>query len=218
MNGNVFVDFAGTSISAAAGEGIRAFNYGIGNVSVDVAGGAMITAKVSGTSSSSDNAPYGIGAFNYGPGNIAVTTSNGDTITSGSSGIDAVNEATAITAAADALVTVAAAGSISSGTILTNSGGQPAGIAAGFLGGTSSTSNSNVNGTVIVTILPLSMLQPAWASTRSTMETETSRSTTPGRSRGRKAAFPLTRRVGVRVTSQSILLPGQASRGHQTSA
>ena len=150
VNGNVFVDFAGTSISAAAGEGIRAFNYGIGNVSVDVAGGAMITAKVSGTSSSSDNAPYGIGAFNYGPGNIAVTTSNGDTITSGSSGIDAVNEATAITAAADALVTVAAAGSISSGTILTNSGGQPAGIAAGFLGGTSSTSNSNVNGTVIV--------------------------------------------------------------------
>jgi hypothetical protein len=150
VNINVYVDFAGTSITAAAGQGIRAFNYGIGNVSVDVAGGAMITAKVSGTSSSSDNAPYGIGAFNYGPGNIAITTSNGDTITSGSSGIDAVNEATAITAVADALVTVGAAGSISSGTILTNSGGQPAGIAAGFLGGTSSTSNSNVNGTVIV--------------------------------------------------------------------
>jgi hypothetical protein len=149
VNGNVFVDFGG-SITAAAGVGIKAFNYGIGSVTVNVGYGASITATHSSTATEPDNAPYGIGAFNYGPGDIAVTTSSGDVIKSGSSGIDLVNEATAITVGADALVTVTAAGTINSGTILTNSGSQPSGIVAGFFGGTSATPNQDVNGTVIV--------------------------------------------------------------------
>jgi hypothetical protein len=79
-----------------------------------------------------------------------VTTLSGDVITSGSSGIEAINEATSISLLSAAVVTVSAAGTIESGSILTNSGLEPAGIEAGFLGGTSPTSNPNVNGTVIV--------------------------------------------------------------------
>ena len=150
VNGNVFVNFGGTSITAAAGDGIKAFDYGIGDVTVSVGYGASITATQSATAAS-DNAPYGIGAFNFGPGDISVTTSSGDIITSGSSGIEAINEATTIAATAVALVTVSAAGTINvTGTIPTNTGLPPAGISAGFLGGTTAASNQNVNGTVIV--------------------------------------------------------------------
>jgi hypothetical protein len=148
VNGNVFVDLGG-SIIAAAGDGIKAVNFGIGDVTIDLEYGASITATHSATGVS-DKAPYGIGAFNFGPGDIAVTMSSGDVITSGSSGIEAINEATAITSAAGVLVAVSAAGTISSGTILTDPGTQPSGISAGFLGGTSAASNLNVNGTVIV--------------------------------------------------------------------
>ena len=149
VNGNVFVDFAGTSINAGAGDGIKAFNYGVGNVTVDVGSGANITATQSATAAT-NNAPYGIGAFNYGPGNVEVTTSSGDTITSGSSGIELNNQATTIASASGALVTVTAAGTINAGTILTNSQSPPSGISAGFLGGTTATSNTGVDGNVIV--------------------------------------------------------------------
>ena len=56
-------------------------------------------------------------ALDLGAGNVAVTTSNGDIINSGSDGINANNQATAIAAAANALVTVNAAGSINSGNV-----------------------------------------------------------------------------------------------------
>ena len=84
------------------------------------------------------------------PGDIHVTTSSGDVINSGSSGINASNQSTSIAANQGAMVTVSAAGSIHSGTINNNSGALPSGITAGFLGGTSTTPNLNVNGTVIV--------------------------------------------------------------------
>ena len=84
------------------------------------------------------------------PGDIAVTMSGGDVITSGSSGIEAIDQAAAVAAAANALVTVSATGSIESETIPTDSGSPPSGISAGFLGGTSAVPNLNVNGTVIV--------------------------------------------------------------------
>jgi hypothetical protein len=71
-------------------------------------------------------------------------------INSGSSGIDAVNQATVIASNLDAVVAISAAGTINAGTILTNSGSAPSGIAAGFFGGTTATPNLNVNGTVIV--------------------------------------------------------------------
>jgi hypothetical protein len=147
--GNVLV-IDGGNTTADAGDGINAYNYGVGNIAVDVGFGVSIQALTA-ASSSGGNAPYGIGAFNYGTGNISVTTSSGDSINSGSTGINAVNEATAIAAAAGALVTINSFGSINSGTILTNSGAQPSGLSAGFLGGTNGgAANLAVNGTVIV--------------------------------------------------------------------
>ena len=154
VNGNVLVNYSNGNIVAAAGDGILAYDYGNGNIAVNLGFGANIGALNSGPSG---KAPYGIGAFDYGTGNIAVTTSSGDVISSGSSGINASNQATAIAAAANALVTVstAAGSSINSGTIPNNNGSAPSGISAGFLGGTSATSNPGVgangtNGTVIV--------------------------------------------------------------------
>jgi large repetitive protein len=149
VNGSVNVNLGG-SIIAAAGDGIRAYDYGVGDVTVDLGYGASITATTSATTTSGGNAPYGVGAFNFGPGDTAVTTSSCDIITSGSSGIEAIDQAAAVAAAADALVTVSAAGTINSGAILTDSGSLPSGISAGFLGGTSATPNLSVNGTVLV--------------------------------------------------------------------
>ena len=148
--GNVLVDDVG-NITAAAGDGINAYNFGVGNVVVDIGTGTTIQAPTA-ANTTSGKAPYGISALNVGPGSIAVTTSTNDFITSGSSGINAVNEAVAITAAAGALVTVSTAtgSTITPGNIATNSGAAPSGVSAGFLGGTSLTSNLNVNGTVIV--------------------------------------------------------------------
>jgi hypothetical protein len=145
--GNVLVT-AG-SVTANAGSGIRAANDGIGNVAVNLVPNAIISALNS-SSAASNNAPYGVNAIDLGAGDVAVTTSNGDIINSGSDGINANNQATAIAAAADALVTVNAAGSINSGNVQNNSGSAPAGIRAGFLGGTSTVANLNVNGTVII--------------------------------------------------------------------
>ncbi|TMJ52385.1 MAG: hypothetical protein E6G85_11905 [Alphaproteobacteria bacterium] len=147
--GNVLVNDAG-NITAAAGSGIRAYNDGVGNVAVNLGGGATIQAPTA-ANTTSGKAAYGIDAYNLGPGSVAVTTSSGDVITSGSSGINAVNEATVI-AVAGALVTVSTAtgSSITTGNVATNSGNAPSGISAGFLGGTASTSNTTVSGTVIV--------------------------------------------------------------------
>ena len=153
FNASVFGDVLvndNASIVADAGDGINAYNYGIGDTVVNVGSGISIQALTAATSSSG-KAPYGVSASNYGPGNVAITTSGGGTITSGSNGINAVNLSTAIDAAADALVTVTAAGTIHSGTILTNTNAAPSGISAGFLGGpNAATSNLAVNGTVIV--------------------------------------------------------------------
>ncbi|MGZ5874122.1 MAG: beta strand repeat-containing protein [Bradyrhizobium sp.] len=155
VNGNVLVNYSNGNIVAAAGDGIVAYDYGNGNIAVNLGFNANISALNSGPSG---KAPFGIAAFDYGTGNIAVTTSGGGVISSGSSGINASNQATAIAATAGALVTVSTAAglSISSGTIPNNSSGSlPSGIVAGFLGGTSQTSNSGLgangtNGTIIV--------------------------------------------------------------------
>ncbi len=136
FNANVAGDLLvndSANILADAGDGINAYNYGIGNVAVNIGSGVTIQALTS-AASASGKSPYGIGASNYGPGDINVTTSSGDLITSGSSGINATNLATAIDAAAGALVTIYAAGSVHAGTVLTNNGSQPSGLSAGFSG------------------------------------------------------------------------------------
>jgi len=147
--GNVLVEDSG-AIVAAAGDGINAYNYGIGNVEVDLGFGASISALAASTSTGRKT-PYGIVASNYGPGDVTVTTTPGNVIQAGGTGIDISNQATSIAPAAGSVITVSAAGTISSGAILNSSGSQPGGIQAGYLGGTTGgAANTSVNGTVIV--------------------------------------------------------------------
>ena len=145
--GDVLIGDSGT-IVAAAGDGVRGYNYGVGNIEIDST--ANITALVA-SASTGRHTPYGIGAFNYGPGDVVITTSSASVIKAGGSGVDVNNQATSIPTGANSVIAITTAGSITSGTILNNSGSQPGGIQAGYLGGTSGgTANTNVNGTVIV--------------------------------------------------------------------
>ena len=151
--GNVLVEYDGTvqngvgGLIAGAGDGINAFDYGIGNVEVDLGFGAAITAL--NPASAGSTAPYGISASNRGTGDVTVNMSGGASVHSGSIGINANNQDTSISAAAHSMIVVVAAGTITSGTINSNNGNQPSGISAGYLGaGTGA--NTSINGTVIV--------------------------------------------------------------------
>lgn len=171
VNGTVVVNNH-ADITAAAGYGINAYNYGNGDVTVTSFAGTTIS--VAGTGSMGINATalsggsgdvtvtlgenvtisgatsYGIRAFSLDHGDISVTLENGDSITSGSSGIVAVNFATAIADGADSTISVEAHGTIHSGLTLNNDGTTPGGIIAGYKpGGTGAFSNA-VNGDVIV--------------------------------------------------------------------
>jgi hypothetical protein len=144
VTGAVTVDnFA--KITALAGDGIRAFNYGAGDVTItDEANTAIQTTGA--------NGQYGIEGYSAGAGNISVTTSVGDTVESAGSGINAVNQATAIAQSANSSITVETNGIIVSGTTVnTESGSRPAGILAGYEGGTADTPNAAVFGDVTVT-------------------------------------------------------------------
>jgi large repetitive protein len=127
------------NITAAGGDGIRGYNYGIGNITITDEANTTIVAPVE----------FGIREVNYGSGNDSVTTSSGDSITSGASGISAINEATAIASSAGTTINVVAHGSIDSGTNLNPSGSQPQGISAGYYGSNGTTNNA-INGTVSV--------------------------------------------------------------------
>ena len=137
MLGNVTVDnFA--NISAAAGDGIRAFNFGNGDVTVLEGANTTISA----------GSRYGISASNYGGGNISVSTSSGDIInsTSGGAGISLNNFST--TAGAGSTVSVKAYGTINSGTVNNSNGSPAAGILAGY--NSNDAAEPNVAGSVIV--------------------------------------------------------------------
>ena len=177
VNGTVIVtDFA--NITAAAGDGIRAYNYGNGNVTVNDSSGTTVSGAqygiaafaVSGGTGDvainvSQNATinagsiYGILGFNSGAGSISITTSSGDIISgpsgsTGSIGIDAVNEAASILASSNSSITVTAYGTINSGSAVTGTGSPPAGIDAGYLGGNVIPTTfplTAINGDVIVT-------------------------------------------------------------------
>ena len=137
--GNVVVDNS-ANIDAAGGDGIRAFNYGSGNV--NVLDGASTTIV----------APQGFGAeaVSFGTGSVSISTVASDIINSGSDGINAANLATAIAAGAASSASVSASGTINSGIYLTPNGAQPAGVSAGYVPGSASTPNANVNGTVSI--------------------------------------------------------------------
>ena len=134
--GDVFVNNY-ANITAAAGDGIRAADFGVGDVTVYDGPGTTINAAVQ----------YGIAAFNTLTGNISVSTSIGDVIVSGGGGILAVNSATAIPASAGSTVTVNAFGTIQSGSTLNLNGLAPNGVTAAYSSGIA---NPNVFGTVLV--------------------------------------------------------------------
>jgi hypothetical protein len=94
------------------------------------------------------SARYAIGVFNNGSGNITISSSG--QLTSASSAINASNQSATVSAAANSTITISASGTINSGSTPNGSGTQPSGILAGYLGGSSSTPNLNVNGTVII--------------------------------------------------------------------
>jgi hypothetical protein len=153
-NPSVFGDVTinnSANVTAAGGDGIRAQNYGIGNVTIIDQPGTTITATAATTGSSTIGASrYGIYAANYSPGNTVVTTSTGDVINSASVGIVAENDAASVLASSNSSVVVTARGTMSSNGVLTGAGNPAAGILAGFNGGSTSTPNSNVVGNVIV--------------------------------------------------------------------
>ena len=134
--GNVTVDNSAT-INAAGGDGIRAYNYGPGDVTVNDHAGTIVAQDM-----------FGISASTNGTGNVSVSTDAGITIKSGTSGIQALNNATAVPVGTST-VSVTARGTINSGTHLTPGGSQPQGVSAGYFA-SNGVSNTNVNGTVIL--------------------------------------------------------------------
>ncbi|WP_247500300.1 VCBS domain-containing protein [Bradyrhizobium sp. 149] len=169
VNGSVLINNH-ANITAAAGYGIHAYNYGNGNVTVNDAadttvvgaedgiraqalsggtGDVSVTlgagASVTGTTS------YGILAYSIDAGDISVTMASGDSITSGSSGIVAVNYATAIASSVGSTISVEAHGIIHSGSSSNNDGTIPGGIIAGYKPGGTGTFSSAVKGDVTVT-------------------------------------------------------------------
>jgi VCBS repeat-containing protein len=151
LNGTVLVNNY-ADVVATAGDGIRAYNYGIGDVTVNDIAGAIRTlgGAISPAPPVGQNPPNGygngIGAFNYGPGNVVVTTAAGTSINSASSGISA-NNADA-TAPSTSSVSVVAHGTIFSGSIPSGSGSPAAGILAGYF--VDGLADPNVHGNVVI--------------------------------------------------------------------
>ena len=155
VNGTVVINNY-ADITAAAGYGIDAYNYGNGDVTVNDKAGTSVTgaqygiaayglsggtgdvavnvdanAKITGTSID------GIHAIDLDTGNVTVSTSGGDMITAGAIGINAVDEATSIPSGDS--VSVTANGTINAAT----------GINAGYFPG-SNTIAPDVAGDVTV--------------------------------------------------------------------
>ena len=127
-------------------DGIRAFNYGVGNVTVvdgtfnNVANGRERRLPPRSTVLRRSANSHGA---------ISVSTSPGDAIVAGSDGILANNQATAIAQSAHSTMTVNAFGTIGAGSTPEVGNGVQAGIRANFSGGASA-NNPNVYGDVVV--------------------------------------------------------------------
>ncbi|MCK1384072.1 VCBS domain-containing protein, partial [Bradyrhizobium sp. 21] len=169
VNGNVVVNNH-ANVTAAAGYGIHAYNYGNGDVTVSDAAGTTIvgaeegiraqalgggtgdvTVTLGANASVTGTTSYGILAYSIDAGDISVTLANGDSIISGSSGIVAVNYAAAITSDVHSTISVEAHGTIHSGSALNNDGTTPGAIIAGYKPDGISTFSNAVNGDVSVT-------------------------------------------------------------------
>jgi VCBS repeat-containing protein len=164
VHGTVVVTNYAT-ITADAGYGIDAYNWGVGDVTVNEKGGSItaaqtglgayqqggvtgdVTVNVDGGIAITGTTGFGIQAFSTSSGKIAVNMTDGDSVTSGNSGIAATNAALAIDANAHSTITVNAHGTINSGAAGT------AGILAGYSGNGANNPpavNPAVNGTVTV--------------------------------------------------------------------
>ncbi|MDH2351436.1 hypothetical protein QCM80_12250, partial [Bradyrhizobium sp. SSUT112] len=169
VNGSVVVNNH-ANITAAAGYGIHAYNYGNGDVTVnDAAGTAIVGAEegiraqalsggtgdisitLGASASVTGTTSYGILAYSIDAGDISVILANSDSITSGSTGIVAVNYATTIASGLHSTIFVEAHGTIHSGSTLNNDGGIPGGIIAGYKPGGNGAFSNAVNGDVTVT-------------------------------------------------------------------
>ena len=155
LNGNVLVNNS-ADINAAAGDGIRAFTYGTGNVTVYDTAGTIVALFADHTGYNATNGSGfgdGISAQNYGTGDTDVTTAAQAFIESGGSGIAANNGDNGTPSSptpSSSDVDVLAYGTIHSGIndILTGSGRPPAGILAGY--NFNNTVEGNVHGNVII--------------------------------------------------------------------
>ncbi|WP_426407043.1 Ig-like domain-containing protein [Bradyrhizobium ganzhouense] len=164
--GNIVVNTTGSVTGTGSGSvGLEAQNLDAsngGNVSVAATGGVTgnqhaIVASTAGSGNVSVEAggaiastvQFGVRAAAYGTGNVSVLTDAGSTINSGGAGISAVNFDTVLAASANSSVTVTNNAVINSGTTLNPSGSVPQGIAAGYYGA-NGTSNTAINGTVLV--------------------------------------------------------------------
>src|SRR6185312_2043006 len=164
VNGTVSIDnFA--NITAAAGWGIDAYNYGNGSVTVTdetgtsvvgaqfgiagyslSTGSGSVTINVAANATVSSGALYGIAgiqASESNAGNISITTSTGDVINSGGTGIAASNQATSASPASQ--ISILAGGTINSGY---NSGEE--GIFAAYNPGGLGTVNASVAGNIVL--------------------------------------------------------------------
>ena len=153
ITGDVTIENRG-NITAQAGAGLYAFNYGSGNTSVTFAPGQYSITAINGgpTGTGTGLTQYGIFAFTYGKGSSLVNAGWGTTITSGSTGINAGNQATAIASGSGSTVSVYSQGFISSGTNVNNSGSAPSAIQAGYNPGGNGPFSSAVYGDVIVNV------------------------------------------------------------------
>ncbi|MCK1712828.1 MULTISPECIES: VCBS domain-containing protein [unclassified Bradyrhizobium] len=169
VNGTVVVNNH-ANITAAGGHGIDAYNYGIGDVTVNngadtsVVGAQMgiraralsggtgnVSVSLGANASVTGTAGYGVDAYSIDQGNISVSLSGNDTIISGSSGILAVNEAISIASDVHSTIQVTAHGTIHSGSTSNLSGSAPGGIVAGYNPSGDGIFSNNVHGDVIVT-------------------------------------------------------------------
>src|SRR5205807_7825686 len=179
VNGTVSVDNS-ANITAAAGWGINAYNFGDGSITItdeagttvsgaqygiqaysqgSVSGNLTITIKSSSTKTTiSAGSLYGLAALNAferDPGNISITTSGTGSIriNSGGTGIQASNQTnpTTGTSSSQISITTSIGATINSGFDINPGGNQPGGIWAGYApGGTVQTINTHVAGNVIV--------------------------------------------------------------------
>ena len=107
VTGNVIINNA-ADITAAAGDGIRGYNYGAGNITIDDTAGTIVALYATNAVNGYGD---GISAQDLGDGNIDVTTAAGVVIHAGGSGIAANNADASVSGS---LISVTAYGTIES--------------------------------------------------------------------------------------------------------